>query len=177
MSPENLHDIKSATVNAERLALAAVRAGLHTHIEYHSNALFSQMDAFVVEAEAAVRFIQEEAVHTRRGRADLDLDRGRKRILRDGDAWDEVMVRCTFGLDKVCAPKVLSDVAESLIGAVWLDTDGDFDVAWKAAKRLLEPMPWIGFGDEAPVHPLRRIHVSIIYGEEESRFLVLICVF
>ena len=161
MTPENIHDIKSATVNAERLALAVVRAGLHTHVEYHSNILFSLIDAFVVETEAAVTQIQEESHSIRIKGLDLGSTRGRKRGIRDNDdAWDDVMIRWTFGLDKLCAPKVLSDVAESLLGAIWLDSGGSYENVWKVATRLLDPMPWVGNGKEAPVHPLRRIHVS-----------------
>ena len=77
----------------------------------------------------------------------------------DSHVWDATMVRWAFGLDRICAPKVLCDIAEALVGAIWLDSSGDWDVAWKVAQKLLNPLPWIGPGAKVPSHPLRRLHV------------------
>lgn len=157
VSPAQLHDIRSITVNAERLALAAVRANLHTHILYHSAALFNQIDEFVVEAESAVKRAGKEAagmVYT-------------PSLSTSQFAWDDVMVRYGFGLDRICAPKVLSDIIEALMGAVWLDSQGDWEVAAAVAKHLLSPLPWIdevavdGRQPRIPPHPVRRIHVRV----------------
>lgn len=157
ISPAQLHDVRSITLNAERLALAAVRANLHTHILYHSAALFNQIDDFVVEARASVKRVGKEAagmVNTRSLSSSSEY------------AWDDVMVRYAFGLDRICAPKVLSDITEALLGAVWLDSEGDWEVAAAVALHLLSPLPWVdekvvadGRQVDIPPHPVRRIHV------------------
>ena len=78
------------------------------------------------------------------------------------------MVRYAFGLDRICAPKVLSDVTEALIGAVWLDCQGDWDAVAAVVLHLLSPLPWIDQemvdrGQvQIPPHPLRRIYVSLV---------------
>jgi endoribonuclease Dicer len=160
ISPAQLHDVRSITLNAERLALSAVRANLHTHILYHSAALFNRIDDFVVEAEAVVKRVGKEAA----GGVDF-----RSRSSSSESAWDDVMVRYAFGLDRTCAPKVLSDITEALLGAVWLDSQGDWEVAAGVALHLLSPLPWIDgkvIMDRRqqlpiPPHPVRRLHVGV----------------
>ncbi|XP_058781751.1 ribonuclease 3-like protein 3 [Vicia villosa] len=38
------------------------------------------------------------------------------------------------------APKVLADIVESTIGAIFIDSNLSLDVVWKVAKKLLEPI-------------------------------------
>jgi len=83
--------------------------------------------------------------------------------------WDDVLRRWTFGLDTVTAPKVLCDIVEALVGAVWLDSEGSLSVTWAVAERLLSPVlvPLPG-GDPLPAHPVRMIHVSIYWENCET---------
>ncbi len=171
ITPAQLHDIRSITLNAERLALAAVRANLHTHINYHSAALLHQIDEFVVEAEAAVKAVVENS-----------SSRNSLEGSREDFAWNEVMVRYAFGLEKICAPKVLSDITEALMGAVWLDSQGDWDVAAAVVMNLFSPLPWI---DKAvvergqvqiPPHPVRRIYVGSFWRGGYTVFFCLDCI-
>jgi dsRNA-specific ribonuclease len=196
ISPAQLHDIRSITLNAERLALAAVRAHLQTHICYHSAALFRQIDEYVVEAESAVRNADKECdlgsifegnqqqqqqqqqqnqqknniQYNTTGTAPSSSSFSSSSSLSSA-AWDDVMVRYAFGLDRICAPKVLSDITEALMGAVWLDSQGNWEVTTAVVMHLLSPLPWIdeevvmkeggsGYLVHIPPHPVRRIHVS-----------------
>lgn len=40
----------------------------------------------------------------------------------------------------IVAPKVLADIVESTIGAIFQDTNSSLDITWKVWKRLLEPL-------------------------------------
>lgn len=40
----------------------------------------------------------------------------------------------------VNAPKVLADIVESTIGAIFIDSNSSIDTTWKVVKRLLEPI-------------------------------------
>ena len=141
-----LHDVRSVTLNVERLALVAVRAGLHKHLSHNSNALFNQMDSFVVAAEAAVAAAASA-----------------QQLGSAAEAWDHVLTHLPFGLDTVCAPKVLSDLVEALAGAVFLDCGGNVDAVWAAMEPLLAPLPWLDPAVFVPAHPVRRIHVRSFF--------------
>lgn len=45
--PGEVHDARSAAVNAERLAMAAVRSGLHAHLRHQSPKLFGHVTDFL----------------------------------------------------------------------------------------------------------------------------------
>ncbi|CAI0550929.1 unnamed protein product [Linum tenue] len=55
----------------------------------------------------------------------------------------------------VNAPKTLADIVESLIGAVFVDSDCSVDTVWKVFKRLLEP---IVEKDTLRVHPVTELY-------------------
>ena len=73
-------------------------------------------------------------------------------------AWHAVPAAHTFGLPKHSAPKVLSDIIESLIGAVFIDSGCSLDATWAVAHRLLAPLAPLG---KTPMHPKRELHVSV----------------
>ncbi len=50
-----MHDMRSVQVNAERLALVAVRHGLHQHIRHQSPRLFQHIEQFVGQWRDEVR--------------------------------------------------------------------------------------------------------------------------
>jgi endoribonuclease Dicer len=147
-SPSEIHDVRAAAVNAERLALVAIRHGFHRLLQHASAALIVCIDEVVEAAEAAVKDIA----------ASMNSDgRGLPQTSVISIAWDELLRHNCFGLKACSAPKVLSDVVEALIAAVWLDSLGDFDTTWKFAERLMSPLP--GLGHEAvPQNPVRRLH-------------------
>jgi hypothetical protein len=191
--PALLHDIRSAVLNAERLALSAVRHGLHRYIAHASPKLFKCVDAFVEEAYAVVRRVMEEENRV------LNLGSARP-PLEEQDAWDIVVNRYAFGLDRISAPKVLSDVFESVMAAVWLDSGTDFARTWSVAHKLLAPLPGsaIGLGNactasaenttpnkdsthydenyysnRVPIGPLRRLYEFAASKGEMVKFRVL----
>ncbi len=51
-----MHDMRSVQVNAERLALVAVRRGLHRHIRHQSPRLFQHIEQFVSQWRDEVRW-------------------------------------------------------------------------------------------------------------------------
>lgn len=148
-----MHDTKSVALNFERLALTVIRHRLHTHILHHSPILFRLIDEFVEETNRSLDIVREDL------RCDHHYDNDGE-IANEDDCWDAVLHRWPFGLDQMASPKVLSDVFESLIGAVWLDAGGDSKVAWRVASRLLAPLPG---EDGRPLarHPTRMVHVSL----------------
>lgn len=52
------------------------------------------------------------------------------------------------------APKVLADIVESLIGAIFIDCNCSLDTTWEVAKKLLEP---IISPETLPIHPVTRL--------------------
>ncbi|KAH6776129.1 hypothetical protein C2S52_013690 [Perilla frutescens var. hirtella] len=54
----------------------------------------------------------------------------------------------------ISAPKVLADVVESTIGAVYVDSNYSIERTWEVAKKLLEP---IISPESLPIHPVTRL--------------------
>ncbi|CAA0825072.1 RNAse II-like 1 [Striga hermonthica] len=52
------------------------------------------------------------------------------------------------------APKVLADIVESLIGAIFVDSNSSTDTTWKVVKNLLEP---IITPSDIPTHPVVKL--------------------
>lgn len=42
-----------------------------------------------------------------------------------------------FGSTEAAAPKILGDVIESLVGAVYLDTNHNFDLTWQVGSLVI----------------------------------------
>ncbi|KAI3769645.1 hypothetical protein L6452_00754 [Arctium lappa] len=53
------------------------------------------------------------------------------------------------------SPKILADVVESLIGAVYVDTNLSIDDTWEAVKKLLEPLT---VPENVKLNPVRRLN-------------------
>lgn len=67
-----------------------------------------------------------------------------------------LMNRHAFGFPTMEAPKVLCDVVEALVGAVYVDCGGASDVVRRVATRLLHPMV---DPRTTSIHPVRRLMV------------------
>lgn len=174
-TPSQLHDARSAAVNSERLALAAVHHRLQTHIRHLSPPLFGLMDSFAQEVEDQVAALTRppqhrtharpgqtghESIPTAEGAAAAGANPPAAALpepLAEGQAWDRVLTENAFGLDSMAAPKALSDVVEALVGAVWMDSRGSVEAAWAAACRLISPMPEVG--DHVVINPVRQLRV------------------
>lgn len=68
-----------------------------------------------------------------------------------------LMNRHAFGFPTMEAPKVLCDVVEALVGAVYVDSGGRLDVVCRVAFRLLHPMV---NPRTTSIHPVRRLMVG-----------------
>ncbi|KAL4418837.1 hypothetical protein ABPG77_001500 [Micractinium sp. CCAP 211/92] len=167
-SPSQMHDMRSVAVNASRLALAAVKHGLHTHLRHQSPRLFSHITAFVQEWEDrladALEGSQNAAEQGGSSAEASTAERDSTATATPGGAGPQaeavraaqeaVLARFAFGFQTVQAPKVLSDVVESLIGAVYVDSGGSLDTAWSVTQRLLSPLVT---PSTLPVHPIRQL--------------------
>lgn len=52
-------------------------------------------------------------------------------------------------------PKVLADILESLIGAIYIDTDSSMDATWEVIERLLQPLIT---PENFQLHPVAKFH-------------------
>ena len=119
------------------------------------------LDAFVVDVEDGLAKMRAQLEKAAEPAVAVGQRRPRHRPLGEEALWDAAMLEWTFGLPCSTAPKVLSDVIESLVGAVWVDSGADLAAAWAVARRLLAPLqvPTPG-GAPLPHHPKRILYVS-----------------
>ncbi|XP_017244054.1 ribonuclease 3-like protein 3 [Daucus carota subsp. sativus] len=61
----------------------------------------------------------------------------------------------SYGL--IDPPKVLADIVESTIGAVYIDSNSSMDITWEVAKDLLQPMITPEMIQENPIKKLQEI--------------------
>ncbi|XP_058129328.1 endoribonuclease Dcr-2 [Anopheles coustani] len=132
MSPGQLTDLRSALVNNVNLACVLVRYELHRYILSESPMLTAAIDRFV---EVQVR--------------------------KNNQIGDWVRLLCEEGdtplVEYVDVPKVLGDVFEALIGAVYLDCGKDLDVVWRVCYRLLRN-EINNFTRDTPIQVVRQLH-------------------
>jgi len=138
--PDVIYNARSATVNGQRLSLSAYRHGLHRHMRHQSQSLFRALDDFIAEADHLILQYQEEDCR-----------------LSAEDAWAKLMSTKPFGLDNSSAPKALSDIVESLLGAVYLDSGRSLETTWEVSKKILWPLPGLD-GREVAINPVRELY-------------------
>ncbi|XAR55350.1 Ribonuclease III [Bertholletia excelsa] len=68
------------------------------------------------------------------------------------------------------APKVLADIVESTIGAVFIDSNSSIDTTWKVAKVLLQP---IITPEMLQTHPVRKLYETCQKNGLRVRFVDL----
>lgn len=105
LGPGELTKLKSNVVSNESFARTAVRLGLHKYL-FHSSSSFTK------EIESFIQAVQEE---------------------REGGKGDFGGYKRTLG--EVVAPKVLGDIFEAILGAVFVDSG--LKRAWTVCMRLL----------------------------------------
>eukprot|EP01023_Acetabularia_acetabulum_P052652 TRINITY_DN5847_c0_g1_i2.p2 TRINITY_DN5847_c0_g1~~TRINITY_DN5847_c0_g1_i2.p2 ORF type:complete len:224 (+),score=54.35 TRINITY_DN5847_c0_g1_i2:67-738(+) len=75
----------------------------------------------------------------------------------------------TFGIGEVGASKVLGDLVEAVVGAVYMDCGRDLVKSWEVVQHLLGDLP---NPKNIPVHPIRQL---IVYCVENSYQLKIFC--
>ncbi|XP_002989272.2 endoribonuclease Dicer homolog 1 [Selaginella moellendorffii] len=61
----------------------------------------------------------------------------------------------SYGFGAVKAPKVLGDVFQSLVGALYIDSGLNLDQVWKVFEPLLQPLVT---PEAVPIHPVRELY-------------------
>uniref|UniRef100_A0A182W963 Dicer-2 n=1 Tax=Anopheles minimus TaxID=112268 RepID=A0A182W963_9DIPT len=132
MSPGQLTDLRSALVNNVNLACILVRYGLHQYILSQSPMLTDTIGKFV------------------------DVQRNNKN--RTGD-WVRLLTEESDMLmaEYVDVPKVLGDVFEALIGAIYLDCKHDLTVVWQMCYRLMRD-EIASFSRNTPIQVVRQLY-------------------
>ncbi|KAL4588969.1 hypothetical protein LXL04_001870 [Taraxacum kok-saghyz] len=124
MAPGELTRLRAANVDTEALARAALKFKLHKFLRHQKPLLQRQ-----------VNFVS------------FPMPPFHQRDLHDFSPTDKIQ-EFMEGIDEypshsngmIDPPKVLADVLESLIGAIFVDTDSSMDTTWEAVKRLLHPL-------------------------------------
>jgi len=161
--PGGIHTIKTAVVNAHFLAMLCLRASTELPIVMPS---WSPDKGMTVTEDAqrthlykcllhsSVRILDEQQATFARwerpgGRDDIEA------ALEEGRAFP------WSALTSLQAPKFLSDMVESLLGAVYLDSCGDLEAVRGVLRRLghWEVLERIVERDSDVLHPLSQLHL------------------
>ncbi|XP_050079861.1 endoribonuclease Dicer [Anopheles maculipalpis] len=155
MSPGQLTDLRSSLVNNVNLACVLVRYDLHLFILSQSPMLTDTIGKFV------------------------DVQRHNNN--RTGD-WVRLLTEESdiSMAEYVDVPKVLGDVFEALIGAIYLDCKNDLAVVWQVCYRLMRD-EIASFGRDTPIqivrqlyeHPEAKPHFSAPIVEDEVVYVKL----
>ena len=113
--PGRITDIRSALVNNNMFASILVENGLHPYILHYTPLLQNKILAYIEDREK-----------DRMTSAEAEIDRALG-LINEMESPE---------LEMVEVPKVLGDVFESLIGAVFLDTGHDLEKVWAVYTRL-----------------------------------------
>ncbi|KAG8364582.1 hypothetical protein BUALT_Bualt18G0012300 [Buddleja alternifolia] len=68
---------------------------------------------------------------------------------------DAIMEHPLHSSGLIDAPKVVADIVESLVGAIYIDSNSSMDTTWKIVKKLLEP---IITPETVHMHPVTKLH-------------------
>jgi endoribonuclease Dicer len=135
-SPGHMHLRKQAIVNAHFLAFICLRAFVTTDTTMpHWDEL---QGVTLVEQEERIHLFQCMLHSSRLVLDDQEFSFARFQKLQEliEKALDESTTFPWEQLVRLQAPKFLCDIVESLIGAVWLDSEGNFEVVFGMLERL-----------------------------------------
>ena len=161
--PDGIHTIKSAVVNAHFLAMLCLRASTELPVVMPSWSPDKGMTVtedtqhthlYKCLLHSSVRILDEQQATFARwerpgGRGDIEA------ALKAGRAFP------WSALTSLLAPKFLSDMVESLLGAVYLDSCGDLEVVRGVLRRLghWEVLERIVERDTDVLHPVSQLHL------------------
>ncbi|XP_039289133.1 endoribonuclease Dicer [Nilaparvata lugens] len=137
LTPGELTDLRSALVNNVTLASIAVRIGLHKFLLLRSCQLSKVIEAFVERQES-----------------------------RNHDFSDDTLflideIDCNIG-ESIEVPKILGDVFESLVGAIFLDSNKCLKTTWDFIYRFMHKEIEM-FSKKVPKN-----HIRLLYEENVS---------
>ena len=161
--PGHIHTIKTAVVNAHFLAMLCLRASTELHVVMP---VWSQDKGVTMTEDAqcmhlykcllhsSVRILDEQQATFAR----WERPGGRDNIeaaLEEGRAFP------WSALTSLQAPKFLSDMVESLLGAIYLDSRGDLETVRGVLRRLghWEVLERIVERDTDVLHPISRLYL------------------
>ncbi|XP_015599757.1 endoribonuclease Dicer isoform X2 [Cephus cinctus] len=133
LDPGALTDLRSALVNNITFASLAVRYGLHTALLSYAPKLSDIIDRFVKFQEERNHVIDDELLW----------------VLLEED-------ECNMA-EYVDVPKILGDIFESLIGAIYLDSGKNLLKVWEIVYALMHK-EIEAFSKNVPKQPVRVIH-------------------
>ncbi|XP_015183335.1 PREDICTED: endoribonuclease Dicer isoform X2 [Polistes dominula] len=136
LNPGDVTDLRSALVNNITFACLAVKYGLHTSLLAYAPQLNDVIDRFVK--------FQEKGNHT--------FDNENLLILLKEE-------ECNMA-EYVDVPKVLSDIFESFMAAIYLDTGKDIKKVWEILYALMHK-EIDDFSKNIPKQPVRLIHEKL----------------
>jgi endoribonuclease Dicer len=162
-SPANIHSIKAAVVNAHFLAMLCLRASTELPVVMPT---WSQDDGVTVTEDRQRLYLYKCLLHSNIQL--LDEQRATFARWERPGGRNEIEAALTEGrafpwsaLSSLQAPKFLSDMFESLLGAVYLDSRGDLDIVRDVLRRLghWEVLERIVKHDTDVQHPLPRLNI------------------
>jgi endoribonuclease Dicer len=161
--PGNLHLIKTAVVNAHFLAMLCLRASSELPVVMPT---WSQDRGVTVTEDRQCLYLYKCLLHS--NVHILDEQRATFSRWERPGGRDEIEAALAEGhafpwsaLTSLQAPKFLSDMFESLLGAVYLDSRGDLDVVRDVLRRLghWEVLERIVKCDVDVQHPISRLYM------------------
>jgi endoribonuclease Dicer len=161
--PGNIHMIKAAVVNAHFLAMLCLRTSTELPVVMPT---WSQDSGVTVTEDRQCLYLYKCLLHS--SVHILDEQRATFTRWERPGGRDEIEAALTEGrafpwsaLTSLQAPKFLSDMFESLLGAVYLDSRGDLDIVRDVLRRLghWEVLERIVNRDTNVQHPLERLNM------------------
>ncbi|XP_060881396.1 endoribonuclease Dicer-like isoform X5 [Metopolophium dirhodum] len=131
-TPGEITDIRSSLVNNITFASLSARIGLHRFILAKSVQMTEAIDRFYEHQQKNNHKIGQEVLY----------------LIEESDC---------YAAESVDVPKVLGDLFESLIAAIYLDCNRDLNFVWAICYRFLEN-EIKEFCDNVPKNPIRILH-------------------
>lgn len=114
LSPEEITNLRVALVNNVFYANVSVKLGLHKHLRYNNHSLLMAINNFLMKKSE--NFFMKF----------------------DSSIIYQIEETEALTIDEVDVPKVLADLFESLVGAIFLDCGYSFDQVWRVVFPLIK---------------------------------------
>ncbi|KAF8876387.1 hypothetical protein BD779DRAFT_1677791 [Infundibulicybe gibba] len=171
-SPGHIHLRKSAVVNAHILAYICLRS----YVEVSAGMPHPIHRGIAMSSETRTIYLWQCLLHSSPGILDDQMNTFKRfethrteidNILEKGEAFPWAV------LTRLQAPKFLSDMVESLIGAVYLDSGGNFDAVRGVLANLgiLQILERIVHNDTDVLHPVSRLSLWASKYDRELEYL------